>query len=267
MAGDSRHRNVKAESDRNTTHGPAFQAEDLDQVADYRAMSGLALVSLLFGLASPLCFTAPVFLSIPLFGTAISLVALRRIAASDGGLAGQWAAAVGLALCMVSAAAATSHAQVTRYLRTQQAQQLGYEWLHLLVSDKLPDAYQLTVDSTRPEPPEPPVNMPGSSPPEPPFDRFVKNPLVEQLTSAGTEADIRLVQTLAYEPQPRRQCIVQQHFRVVPSSTEATGIPSAATTIEALLTFQCSQLPGESRLHWLVLGYRLQDDQLASAQD
>jgi hypothetical protein len=256
---------VEAPSDLQTNRGPAFQAEDLDQVANYRAMSGLAIVSLLFGLASPVCFTAPVFLSIPLFGAALSLLALRRIADSDGGLAGRWAAAAGLALCVASAATAISYAEVTRYVRTRQATQLGYQWLGLLTSGKVQDAYQLTVDSTRPAPPEPPANLPGSAPPEPPFEQFVKNPLVTQLASTSGQADIRLIQTLAYEPQPPRQCIVQQQFRVVPGATATTDANSGSSPIEAILTLQCSRLPGESRLHWLVLGYRLPDAALGDA--
>jgi hypothetical protein len=257
---------VDAESHQDTIGISAFQAEDLDQVANYRAMSGLALVSLLFGLASPLCFAAPVFLAIPLFGTALSLVALRQIARSDGGLAGRWAAAAGLALSVASGAAATSHAQTTRYLHTRHASQLGYQWLGLLVSGHEEEAYKLTVESTRSAPPEPPANLPGSAPSEPPFDRFLNNSLVKGLASTGGQANIRLVQTLTYEPQPNRQCIVQQHYRVVASSA-ASGTPSGSPPIDAILTLQCSRLPGESRLHWMVLGYRLQDDQLASTQN
>src|SRR5688572_8269686 len=95
---------VETASEFSATQVPAIHAEDLDQVANYRSMSGLAIVSLLLGLLAPVCFAAPVFLAIPLFGTALSLFALRRIAASEGALAGKWAATAGLALCVVSAA-------------------------------------------------------------------------------------------------------------------------------------------------------------------
>jgi hypothetical protein len=234
---------------------PAFHTEDLDQVASYRTLSALAIVSLLFGLAAPVSFVAPVFLAIPLFGTALSLVALRRIAASDGALAGKWAAATGLALCVASAAATISHAQATRFLHTRQAKQLGHQWVQLLVSGNTAEAFSLTVQSTRQEPPEPPVNFPGGGPSEPPYDQFIKHPLIQALTSAGSGANVQFSETLEYAPQPNHQCIVQQQFDVTPSSTSAAGSQSNVTPVEAVVTLQLSRFPGESRLRWLVLSY------------
>jgi hypothetical protein len=249
-----------------TTHAPsrqpAFHTEDVEHVDNYRTLSGLAIASLLFGLASPVCFAAPVFLAIPLFGTAISLVALRRIAGSDGALAGKWAAATGLALCIASAAATISYAQFTRFLHSSQAKRLGQKWVQLLVSGNTQEAFNLTVQSTRQDSPEPAGNFLATGPQEPPYEQFVKNPLVQALTSAGSGAEVRFAGTRAYDPQPNHQCIVQQQFNVTPSSssTSGTDAPSTVTPLEAAVTLQLSRFPGESQLRWLVLGHSWQNE-------
>jgi hypothetical protein len=242
------------------SHQPAFHTEDLDQVANYRTLSGLAIASLVFGLVSPVCFAAPVFLAIPLFGTALSLVALRRIAASDGALAGNWAAATGLALCIVSAAATVSYAQVTRFLHTSQARQLGQKWIELIVAGKTEEAFNLTVRSTRDEAVDPPANFLASTPQESPYETFVKNPLVQALTASGSGAEVRFAGTLAYTPQPNHQCIVQQQFDVTPAATSAADAPMSDNPVEAAVTLQLSRFRGESKLRWLVLGYGRQNE-------
>jgi hypothetical protein len=238
---------------------PAFHAEDLDQVANYRSMSGLAIVSLLFGLASPVCFAALVFLPIPLFGAALSVIALRRIADSDGALAGKWAAATGLALCVASAAASLSYAQVTRFMHARQARQVGQEWIELILSGKTQEAFDLTVQSTRSEPPEPPANLPGAGPPMPPYEQFVTHPTVQALKSAGAGAEVRFAETLSYQPQPQRQCFVDQQFLVSPGPSSAAASQNAERPIDVRLTLQFSRFPGQANLHWRVLGYSRQE--------
>jgi hypothetical protein len=242
------------------SHEPTFHAEDLDEVPNYRTLSVLAMVSLLFGLVSPVCLAAPVFLAIPLFGTALSFVALQRIAASDGALAGKWAAATGLALCVASASVTLTHAQVTRFLHTRQAKELGNRWVQLLVSGQTEEAFNLTVQSTRPAPPEPPANLPGAEPPEPPYESFLKNSLVQALTAAGSDAVINFAGTTAYDPQPNHQCIVRQQFDVTPGAISPPVPRSDVKTVEAEITCQLSRLPGESELNWLIVGYRSAGD-------
>lgn len=239
----------------NITHldEPVFHSGDLEQIAGYRSLSVLAIASLLLGLAAPLCFAAPVFMSIPLFGTALSLVALRRIAASEGALAGRWAASLGLALCLIAGLAAFSQTQATRYLAARQARQLGQHWLGLLCSGDVEQAFKLTIAGTRPEP--------RLSPDEPPpkqsaFETFAQDAVVQALSTAGAGAEIHFVETVAFEPRSQRQVIVQQRFSVIPAAATATGTQASARPIDALLTLQRSHLPGEEQLRWLVAGYQ-----------
>jgi len=231
------------------TSEPAFHADDTEQVADYRTVSALAIVSLLFGLASPLCFAWPLLMAIPLFGAAISIIALRRIDASDGALAGRWAATIGLVLCVVSGTAAVSRDLVTRYIRTQQADELAREWIELLLAGDTEEAFRLTVAGNRREPPAPEPGIPA--PTQTPFEQFREQPIISELATAGADAEIQPAEVLAYEPQPRRQFIVQQKFLVAPRHAAGTH----RHPIEAIVTLQRSQLIGDRQPRWLVLSY------------
>src|SRR6476620_3954579 len=108
-----------------TTPSPVFHGDDPEQTTEYRTLSVLAIISLVMGLAAPLAVAAPFLLAIPLFGIAVSLVALRRIAVSGGVLAGRWAATLGLVLCVASAVLPISHDMIQRAIRVHQAETFG----------------------------------------------------------------------------------------------------------------------------------------------
>jgi hypothetical protein len=224
-----------------------FHSDDLDQVAEYRSLSALAVLSLVFGLASPVCAAHPFFMVIPLVGAAIAIAALQRIAASDGALAGRWAATAGLVLCVVSAVGTISYDQVTRILRTNQAKDFASEWLHSLAAGNTEQAFRLTTDSVRrPPPPGPHEPVPQSNP----FDEFKKNALIQSIAGAGDGARIQFVETLDYQPAGRRQYIVVQHFKVTPAAV------SNKEPVDVMLTLQRSTLDGETRMRWLVRSYQ-----------
>jgi len=228
----------------------AFHSGDLEQVAEYRTMSSLAIVSLIFGLLSPLCFVMPLLLAIPLFGAAVSIVALRQIAASEGALAGRWAAATGLALCVASAAAAVTDSQATRYLRSQQAEKFGREWIGLLLTGKTDQAFQLTVAGAQPafsEPGEPTAT-------QSPRERFGQDRLVEALVAAGPQSTVRYDGTLTYQAERSGQLTVEQKFTITPPKASGANDESEGRTIEAVLTLQRSRMPGRREVRWLVLG-------------
>ncbi len=209
-------------------------------------MSALAVVSLVFGLISPVCVAHPFFMVIPLVGAATAIVAIQRIAASEGALAGRWAAIAGLALCVTSALATMSYGGVTRILRTNQAKAFAQNWLDLLAAGKTEQAFRLTVDSIRrpaaatPHEPEPKTD---------PFDEFTKNALIQSITAAGADARVQYVETVDYQPIGRRQYFVTQQFTVTPAATANRGL------IEVLLTLQRSSVEGETQMRWLVGSY------------
>jgi hypothetical protein len=233
-----------------STSEPAFHADDADEVAEYRNVSALAIVGLVFGLMSPLCFASPLFMAIPLFGVAISVLALRRIAASDGALVGRWAAIAGLVLAVLSASAAISREQIISTIRTRQAAALGRDWLELLLQGDTEKAFRLTVAGNRrsPQPPEPMAPAPTKTP----YDEFLEHPIIPQLAAAGANSQVRYLETLSFEPQARRQFLITQRFVVTPDQTAADG---HAHPIEVSLTLQRSQLATERQSRWLVANY------------
>jgi hypothetical protein len=234
---------------------PAFNADDVNNVAEYRSLSVLAIISLLIGLASPLCLLTPVFLMLPLFGAAISLLALRRIAVSEGRLAGRWAATIGLALCVASGASAVSRDAVVRYVRTSRAEEFGRGWLAKLVAKETEQAFKMTVDGTRPQaPPEPGMPAPESTP----YEQFMDNPFVKAVLAAGKNATVESWETQEYAAQSQKDYYVRQRFRVTPQGD--SGKAGATNAIEAILTLQRSRFRGESNSRWLVAAFQLADE-------
>lgn len=233
-----------------TSHTPAFHSDDPPEVSEYRTMSALAIVALVFGLASPLCFWNPLLLGIPLFGAALAIVAVQRIAASDGALAGRGLALIALALCLVSATASISHNRVTRQLRSNQAEEMARQWLGLLLAGKTQEAFQLTVEGTRP----PASPGPGMPPPtETPLETFTKHPLVKAISAAGTASDVRFGGMLSYSPMSSGQMVIEQQYSITPAGEAGSRTDSR---IQVILNVQRSRLAGEKGLRWLILSFR-----------
>ena len=222
---------------------PAFHDDDPEQTIRYRSLSVLAIVGLVFGLASPLSFGAPLLMAIPVFGAAISWLALRRIAASEGALAGRWAAVTGLALCVVFGVAPISREWVIESLRSRQAVSFARDWLDLMRSGKTKQAFGLTIDSQRrPPPPEP--GMPKQ--PDP-YDKFVGTPVVKDLVAAGPDSQVRFEGTVGYEPKAFPHVYIRQRYEILPPASKTDAHP-----VDLLLTLERLKLPAEGRARWMI---------------
>jgi hypothetical protein len=185
-----------------------------------------------------------------LVGAALAIIALRRIAVSDGALTGQGVALTALALCLASAAASISHDRVTRHLRSNQAEELARHWIELLLAGRTQAAFELTVSGTRP--PAPPG--PGEpTPKETPIEAFTKAPIVQALVAAGPDSTFRFERTLSYSPLSTGQVVIEQEYSVNPGASANSQPPSP---IRVALNLQRSRLAGEENLHWLVLSFR-----------
>jgi hypothetical protein len=229
---------------------PAFHTDDPPEVSEYRTISALAIVALVFGLAAPLCFWAPFLMVIPLVGAGLSIVAQRRITASDGALTGRGVALAALALSLASATASISHDRVTRHLQSKQAEVLARQWISLLLNGNTQVAFGLTVDGSRP--PAPPG--PGEPPPkETPFEAFTKNPVVKALIGAGPNSNIRFERISSYTPLSSHQVVLQQEYSISPAASPNS---QSSNPVGVVLDLQRSRLAGENNLHWLVLSFR-----------
>jgi hypothetical protein len=223
----------------------AFHANDFEEAVEYRSLSVLAIISLLFGLASPLCLASRFLLLIPLLGIVVSIIALIRIAASDGLLAGRGAAIVGLALCVAFGTAQFTRTAFMRYIQTSQAREHGEKWLSVLASGRTEDAFRATFEGARPEPPPDPHAPPVTTTP---YDEFIKLDEIKRIASAGKDAKITFQGTKSYDPQGRGRATVRQQFQVTPADDKAEPV-------EVDLTIQRSSFMGEANIRWLVIKY------------
>ena len=221
----------------------AFHVDDPEQAGGYRTLSIPAILGLVLGLWSPLCFGAPLLLVIPIAGIAISLFALVRIDASDGALAGRPAAVVGLVLSTAMVVAPTARGFVLEHLRTGQATEFATGWLNLVVSGETEHAFKLTTDSLRgPAPAEPGTK--GEKPADP-YDTFRSQEIIKQVSAAGPDAHVRLVEITGYDPQSFERVYVRELFEVAPAK-------SGAQPIKVAITLQHTRLAREGRSRWLV---------------
>jgi hypothetical protein len=235
-----------------TTHtvsSPVFHGDDPEQTTEYRTLSVLAIISLIMGLAAPLAVAAPFLLAIPLFGIAVSLVALRRIAVSGGVLAGRWAATIGLVLCIASAVLPISHDMIQRAIRVHQAETFGRDWVAMITAGKSKEAFRLTSEGSRPVTPD----EPNAPPKAPPYETFIDQPVIKALQAVGPNADIRIRDTVDYQAATYRSITVRQLYSVSPAASAG----SSSQPIEFVLTVQRATLPRESMSRWLITGYAL----------
>jgi hypothetical protein len=230
-----------------STSGPssAFHVDDLEQASGYRTLSVPAIIGLVLGLASPLCFGAPLLSVIPIAGIAVSLFALIRIDASEGALAGRPAAMVGLVLSTTMIIAPTAREYMLEHLRTRQATEFANNWLNLVLTGQTERAFKLTSDSLHGPAPTDPMKK-AEKPPDP-YDTFRSQPLVKAISAAGADAQVGLVEVSGYDPQSFERVYVRERFEVTPAAAKSGAEPVSVT-----LTLQHTRLPREGRSRWLV---------------
>lgn len=247
------------ETDTRTTVAPAFHSDDVENVAAYRSLSVLSILSLIVGLLSWLCLFFPLFLGLAGFGVILSLLALRRIDASEGQLAGRWAAMAGLVLCVTFAAAAFARGAVTRYLRTSHAESATREFLDLVTANDTELAFKKTLQGNQaPPPPAPGEPAPTTTP----YETFLNDPLIKKLVAAGKDAEIQYDGTLEYTAQSGNSFYLRQRYSVTPQSDSPNA--GEAEPIDVAITIQRSRLRGDSNPRWLIIRFEKAD---AAAND
>ena len=194
-----------------------------EEETNYRTISGLAIASLLLGLAAPLCLVAPLLFAIPLLGFVLALAAVARIARSDGQMVGRGAALVGMALCVASVCGAIAQSTVTEQMLSRQAREMALEWVALLQAGGGQQAFELTLAHAQGPPPKPPVNMPNhvEEAGESPLDHFLHDPVVAYLMGDGRTAQIRFDRDLASGSESTGVYRIAQQYSVVNAQAPA----------------------------------------------
>ncbi len=228
----------------NTPSSTVFHDES-GPTTEYRSLSVLAILSFVVGCIAPVAYVAPFLLVFPLVGIALAILALRKIAISEGASVGRWIALAGLLLSIASLILPLSHFLTLKTIRVNEAQAFGRRWIELATSGKMEDAFHLTMDSARPNAPV----EPGGSVAPPPYQLFIDLPIVKALKAIGADANIQLRETLEYKPESYRVMTVRQLYRVTP----AAGATSAP--VDVLLTIQRGILPRENMSRWIIARY------------
>lgn len=120
-----------------------YVLDDVQAMAEYRSVSALALLSAVLGVCSLAALVNDGLLVIPLLGTICAILALRRIAASEGQLAGRTPALVGLSLSLVLGVGIYAHRMTTERLVAAEAQKWALDWCDLLLAGKTLVALEL----------------------------------------------------------------------------------------------------------------------------
>src|SRR5262249_54395616 len=115
-------------------------------LAEYRAVSALAIVGLFLGIASACAFGHPVFWIVPIAAALINVAALKRIAAEAPRLVGRRAALCGLALALLIGAAAPTQFYVSAARGRSEARQVGQLWIEALTHNNPELALELEQD-------------------------------------------------------------------------------------------------------------------------
>jgi hypothetical protein len=235
---------------------PNVVMDDAVEAADYRKVSGLAIFSLLLGIAAPLSFFATLLWAIPLVGVAVALLALRQISESNGTLVGRTSAIVGLALSVVFVSAASTREIRIQQLHTQYATAAGMHWIELLRAGQIEQAYDLTYTGARPSPP---LRGETEEPKSKLVETFAKFPAVNALSNLADTAVVRADKTIAFEAAARGEYNIQKQFILEPSGDQP------AATLELVLRYA---LPaGSSERQWLLMSYELEGPPASNGHD
>jgi len=171
-------------------------AEDAD-TAQYRAVSGLAILGLLAGLLSLLALVTPLLWAMAIVALFVNVAALRRIRANAPALLGRKAALAGLALSVVAFCAAPADWLVYRGLLRREARQVGVEWFDCLRANQPHKAHQLGVSPTSRDPLDDKLwqsYRPGGEG-RAMFEQFLLAPEVRALLALGDKATVRYYDT------------------------------------------------------------------------
>jgi hypothetical protein len=237
----------------NTVDSHSAPVAGADEDAVYRTPSILAIVSLVFGLASPLSMFAPLLLVIPLTGVALALLALRRIALSDGALIGRTAAVLALALAVASVSATFTRTAVAQELLSRQARATAFQWIEFLQRGDAEKAFQMTAASrqaARPREPDAPSES-GNEPTKSPLETFRSDPVVHFISNEAKGVPVSYVEDMVADSASVPDARVQQKFTV--------GVPaeigdSPTTGIELILQRQPAY--NQSPTQWIVSAYK-----------
>ena len=124
----------------------------MNDEADYRPVSPLAVAALAAGLVSSLALLSRTAWVVPIVGVGLAAAALADIRRSDGRKAGRLAALAGLALSLGCGTQAVTAAVVSRWISGGRAAAAATLWIDAVREGRLGDAMRVCVPQALPTP-------------------------------------------------------------------------------------------------------------------
>lgn len=114
--------------------------DEIDEVQNYRPVSGLAVAAAVFGALSALTIFSPIFWFIPLLGLIVSVIALRDLARLETLKVGRLAAIAGLALSIGFGFQAMASKWVARQIMFSRVSRAVSIWVDAIHDERIMDA-------------------------------------------------------------------------------------------------------------------------------
>ena len=116
-----------------------------NELPTYRAISTLAIFSLICGVAASFSFAHPFFYVLAVLAVALGFLAHRAIRQYPDMFTGQGLANAGIALGLIFGLTSATYAFVQSYVRTRQAEKFAKQYAEILESPALTDALLQTL--------------------------------------------------------------------------------------------------------------------------
>jgi hypothetical protein len=189
------------------------------ELAAYRALSGLAVAALVFGLLAALAMIDPLLWAVPIVGTALGIGALRRIKEQWPALSGRGFAWVGLVLSLVFVVAAPTQWLAYRWQVRTEARQFAEMYFRDLANRRPEKAFQLSL------PPQQRLALKddeqlwgfyrNNQKMRQRLENFANSPLVRTLLALGSErATVRFYETLDQQSADGNRDVVNERYAV-----------------------------------------------------
>lgn len=136
----------------------------IDEVADYRPVSPLAVATLVCGVAAALVLVTPLAAMLPLFAVVLAVAAFADLRRAEGKRAGRPLVLAGLALALGFAGQALVGAFLDGWIARQRALAAATAWVAAVHEQRFPDAMAMCGPQAYPLPHEVTV---GTEPPTP----------------------------------------------------------------------------------------------------
>lgn len=222
--------------------------DDVQAVSEYRSVSGMAVLSLVLGVVSLAALVTSTLLIVPLLGVIFAMLAIRKIAASEGRLVGRTVAILGLGLSLAIGAGVYVRDATVNSLIASQGEQWALEWCELVRDGELATAAELGVGPEVRQPFDDQLNAYYATDEEAikRMEAFKNDAVIRELMDAPEGSRVVPGDVLLVEPDGLGGYAMIQAFELVPPAGE--GNPSRFQ-----LTLRRARLAGLGGSAWLLV--------------